>query len=588
MYRIPLQHLTLLLACLLPAALLRGAAVAATAMVVPEAPMVGERAEYRITFRNTTRLPNITTPRVDGLDFSDAMSTSSMQQIINGRMTVETSASWSFNAARTGAFTIPGRTVRIEGQDVAVPPVSFEAIPVDEETRSRALLRLEIPEGPFHVGEAIPARLGLFIRDDLGIGNITFPQRIGDDFIHDPFDDNPRRGRSRIDGRVYQGVVWDFILTPIRSGPAELRFSQSVTIQMSISDSRFPSIFSMSRTQSETLNLYSDPVEVVIQPLPEAGRPEAFSDAVGQFEFTAALSSHDLQVGEPITLTLALEGTGNFDRIGPPELSDWENWRVYPPKTDFTPQDERGLSGRKTFEYILIPQSTEITAIPELSYAYFDPQSEDYATTVIEAVPVSVRPSDKPAPDWSRNGEVEPDPTARIPDALLPIRPGTGRLLPLRDSLWQRPLFWSVQAAIAAVLLLARILQARRRRLRTDHRLARRHYGGRKVRKLLSQARQAAQAGNAAAFYAAARAAIQEKVSHLTNAPAEIKTLVSSDCLDILRQSSLPETRFDQCARLLDAADAHQFAGVEPAPEALSQQMDALESLISALNRLQQ
>ncbi|MFO7725996.1 MAG: BatD family protein, partial [Oceanipulchritudo sp.] len=411
---------------------LHGQNISAKADVSPEVVMEGVSAEYTITIVNSSRLPDINTPRIEGLDFDDTASTSSFRQIVNGRASIETRASWSFEATRTGSFTIPGRTLRISGEEVRVPPVSFEVVPMGEETRSRAFLQLEVTDGPYFVGQAIPAKLGLFVRNDLSLANIAFPERDGDAFLNGEFDNNPRRSRVRLKGRIYESFVWDFILTPIKAGPATLQFSQQVAVQIPVSDNSMPSIFNLRRSRTEELTLRSDLIETNVRQLPEEDRPDSFSDAVGEFDITADLSSRDLQVGEPITLTLALEGQGNFDRMAPPELGDWENWRVYQPQVEFTPSDEVGHEGRKVFEYILIPRSPAIEEIPEIAVSSFNPEARAYETTIIEAEPVTVKPSDTPLDSRSFSFDEEDNDTSgtRIPESLLPIRPNVGFLTP--------------------------------------------------------------------------------------------------------------------------------------------------------------
>jgi hypothetical protein len=562
--------------------------ISVRAEVNPSVVMVGERAEYTLRFINTTQIPNMATPRVDGLAFSSGMSTSSFRQIINGAVTVETRASWTFSPTRTGDFTIPGRTTRINGQTVEINPVSLKAVPMDEATRSRALLQLELPEGPFYVGQALPAKLGLFVRDDLSLSNIAFPERDGEGFLNTEFDDNPTRARTRVDGRRYEAFIWEFILTPIKAGPTSLRYTQNIAIQESLSDSRFPSIFNLSRTQTEPLSLFTDPLELDILPLPEEARPASFSDAIGQFTLTSALSSRELVVGEPITLTLTLTGTGNFDRISPPRVPEWDNWRLYPPKVEFQPDGELGLSGTKSFEYILIPQSEAIQEVPALEYAYFNPETGSYETIALEAEPVTVAPSSKPVGSslflGSNNAEEQAD--NRIPDALLPIRPETGKLL-AHETLWKSTPFWLVNGGFSVVLLASALVLRRRRRLRDDNRLARRHHGGKKIRRYLQEARQSADRGDPIAFFAAARSAIQERVSHLSKTEVEANTLVSSDCLDILTHSELPHSTIERCSKILQSADACQFAGASGAAKDLPSLADELSSLIVDLNRFQ-
>lgn len=567
---------------------LQGQNISARAEVSPEVVMEGVSAEYTITIVNSSRLPNINTPRIDGLAFDDPPSTSSFQQIVNGRASIETRATWSFQATRTGAFTIPGRTLRISGEEVRVPPASFEVVPMGEETRSRAFLQLEVADGPYYVGQAIPAKLGLFVRNDLSLANIAFPEREGDAFLNGEFDNNPQRSRVRLRGRIYEAFVWDFILTPIKAGPATLQFSQQVALQIPVSDNSMPSIFNLRRSRTEQLTLRSELVDTEILQLPKEDRPPSFSDAVGAFEISADLSSRDLQVGEPLTLTLALEGRGNFDRIAAPELSGWDNWRVYPPKVTFTPSGELGHEGRKVFEYILIPRLPTIEQIPEIAVSSFNPETRAYETTIIEAEPVTVRPSDSLSESrpFSFEGDEGVPSGSQVPDSLLPIRPNIGSLT-ASGSPWSRPGFVISNSALAALFLFLGVWNGRRQRLRHDQRHARRQVGNRRIRSALQKAREAASGEDPAAFYKAARSAIQERLSLFAREAVQARTLVSSDCEEIMREASLPESLRTDCLQILASADACEFAGHQPPPEALSRQAADLERVLIELNRVQ-
>jgi hypothetical protein len=560
--------------------------VSARAEVSPEIVMEGASAEYTIAIENTRRLPNFMTPRVDGLEFSDRMGTSTFQQIINGQATVETRATWSFQPRRTGRFTIPGRSTRINGEEVEIPPVTFEVVPMSADRRSRAFLQLEIPEGPFFVGQAVPARLGLFVRDDLSLANIAFPDREGDAFLNTEFDDNPQRSRVRIEGRIYEAFVWDFILTPIRSGEESLRYTQQIALQIPDRNNPFSGFFQ--RTRSEPVTLSTQSASLTLQPLPTDSRPEGFFDAIGLFDIRADLSSRDLQVGEPLTLTLTVEGEGNFARMAPPALPEWPDWRLYAPKESFEPADERGFAGRKAFEYILIPRSPEITEIPELRLATFNPQTGAYVSTIIEPEPVSVRPSDRPAgePAFSLADNAENAASSRIPETLLPIHPEMGRLRP-ESPPWTHPGFVAGNLLAAALFLGLGTWRHQRQRLRNDARLARRQSGNRKIRLALREAGEAARKGDSAAFYRAARFSIQERLCHFDPVTREARSLVSADCREIMLRRQLPETVINETMSLLDAADAHGFAGQRPSPDALEAQNQALVTIHNELNRIQ-
>lgn len=568
---------------------LQGQSVLARAEVNPSAVMVGESAVYSIRFLNASSVPDLNTPRVDGLDFNPTPSTRNLRQFINGRMSSEIELSWTFRPVREGTFVIPGRTVRIGGQDIEISAVELRAVPLSEEARSRALLRLEIPEPPYYVGQALPARLSLLVRRDLDLTNVAFPESTGDSFLHSEFDKNPARGTVRLQGRLYNVLSWEILITPIKSGTAELRFSQEIGIQVPSPDDPFQGLFSMSRRRSESYQVFTDPISTNVLPLPEEGRPERYGDAIGSFEAEASLAGTDLQVGEPVTFVITLTGKGNFERIAPPEIPEWENWRVYPPKVAFSPSDAIGFEGAKSFEYILIPQSADITEIPEFSYSTFDPEAGTYRTTSFGPIPVQVKPSDKPLDSGlflpeseGRDGLEQP----AVPRRILPLRTKPGTLIPAGSVLWQNPRFWIVNLLSGLLLLLCARGLHYRRRLEDDEALARRLSGNRKIRKALQQAGAAAASGNGAAFLEAARFALQERIAHLSSRNPEAKTLVTSDCLNILSERNVPDSLKSRIDELLNAADACQFAGALPAKSELAAMHKELINAISELSRL--
>jgi hypothetical protein len=553
----------------------------------PSVVMVGESASYSIRFLNTDSIPNLNTPRVANLEFSNTPGTSSYQQIINGKVSVETEMNWSFRPMKTGTYTIPGRTVQVRGENIKIPDVEIKVVPMDEEARSRALLQLEVPRPPYYVGQALPARLALLIRKDLNLSNVAFPESEGDAFQHSEFDNNPARGTITHEGRTYNALVWDILITPIKAGPAELSFRQNIALQFVSSDSRFPSIFTMSRTRTESTTVFSKSLETDVLSLPETDASDSFSGGIGNFKVTSTLSTTDLTVGEPITLTINLKGEGNFDRISPPDLPDWENWRIYPPKVTFTPEDTRSFKGEKSFEFIIIPQAESIDSIPEIAYASFNPKLGSYESTLLESVAVTIKPSDKSvdtSPFIPSMGKDAQD-SQQIPENILPLKPEPGDLHPSGSVLWKESRFWIINATVAVVLGLLAFWQFRRRRIRSDVTLSRRHAGSRQVRKALQKAQAAAKSGDVEAFLKPMRFVLQESICHLSKKNLEAKTLVTSDCLDILATHNVADPTPSKIAKILNAADAHQFAGSHLTPEDISSMYNDLTSIVSELNR---
>lgn len=575
---------TLLWLALLAAPTLQAQTVAIEAFADPPTVMVGESAQYTVRLHNAGGVPNMVAPRVDGLEFSGSASTSSSTQIINGRRSSFTELSWTFRGLREGEFTIPGRTVRIANENLVIPPVAVRVVPQSEEARSRARLLLEIPERSFYVGEAIPATLHLLVRRDLNLAGAEFPQTDEASVQHTPFSNSPRRGSVRYQGILYQTLTWDFHLTPVRNGSFNLQFAQNIVLQTTDPDTRNYGFFNFGRTRNEQLTVVNDAVTLNVLPLPTEGRPESFAGAVGDFRVEAHWSTSALTVGDPVTLTLRLSGTGNFDRIGAPELPAWGNWRIYPPRVEFESPGQSPIEGTKSFEYILLPESLDITELPAFSYSTFDPASGRYVTHFFAAQPITIAPAKDAGGETAFFNHSSGD-AARAPGSILPLRPEPGKLHSPRTNVWQSPLFWGVQGGIGALFLAAFLAESRNSRRHNDQRWQIADQQQRHLRQLLRKAALAARSGDALAVHIAARQILQILISQSADTLVEPGSLATADCIALLQRCNLGDDSCAEAIRLLETADALQFAGIPAAgvsAESAFQQLQRLTNEFSS------
>jgi hypothetical protein len=112
-------------------------------------------------------------------------------------------------------------------------------------------------------------------------------------------------------------------------------------------------------------------VSITVEPLPDA---PGFSGAVGRFKATASLDRDSVPLGEAATLRFRVEGTGNLKWIDRgPELS-LPGAKVFPPqaKSDLKTSPE-GMSGSRTWEFVVVPETSGTIQIPPIPFAYFDP-----------------------------------------------------------------------------------------------------------------------------------------------------------------------------------------------------------------------
>ena len=133
----------------------------------------------------------------------------------------------------------------------------------------------------------------------------------------------------------------------------------------------------------------SEALQITALPIPdEAG----FSGAVGKFRATATLDKSSVALGEAATLRFRVDGTGNLKWIDKGPALVVPGAKVYPPSTssDLKP-GPGGISGSKTWEFAIVPETAGSLEVPPLALAYFDPAAERIVRAETPALKVDVQ-----------------------------------------------------------------------------------------------------------------------------------------------------------------------------------------------------
>ncbi len=133
-------------------------------------------------------------------------------------------------------------------------------------------------------------------------------------------------------------------------------------------------------------------VQVEVREVPSP-RPATFCGGIGQYTVSAAASPTTLRVGDPLTLTLAVErgkGSGSLDLVSAPDVS--ANPQV---AADFEIIDKNPTGQTagdvKRFAYAMRPRRAGV-GIPPLSVTVFNPDNEEF--TGIETDPIALSVSE--------------------------------------------------------------------------------------------------------------------------------------------------------------------------------------------------
>ena len=191
------------------------------------------------------------------------------------------------------------------------------------------------------------------------------------------------------------------------------------------------------------------PVTVTVEPLPDA---PGFSGAVGRFRTSATLDRDVVPLGEAAMLRFRVEGTGNLKWIDRAPEVVARGARVFPPqaKSDLKTTAE-GITGSRTWEFVVVPETGGAVEVPPLPFSWFDPAAG--RIVIAETAPLALRveggtvaaglPVPAPAAGAARAGGALPlrADLDRLPAAGLALSGralalGAGAALLLHAGLW--------------------------------------------------------------------------------------------------------------------------------------------------------
>ncbi|MDD2764452.1 MAG: BatD family protein [Opitutaceae bacterium] len=234
----------------------------------------------------------------------------------------------------------------------------------------------------------------------------------------------PEQFESSSGGEPRVGLIYKtrgYIPAP---GPCKIpAAAQEVVLVVNTSGSLFSYPFSSPEMVQHTVT--SNEPALTIKPLPD-GAPADFGGAVGQFTFTSKVVPLSVAVGEPITWTLELAGTGNWpDLHGLPAREVSKDFKVLQPQAKRTPAEGKLFDGTLNEDAVLIPTKPGTYTLGPVSYSYFDPRRGTYQTVKTGQVTVTITPP----------GAAEPGtqslftPESKTP-AVKPKAPGSAAYTP--------------------------------------------------------------------------------------------------------------------------------------------------------------
>jgi hypothetical protein len=227
---------------------------------------------------------------------------------------------------------VPAASIRVRSQENDLLTGEFEWVVTELG---------DIPDS-LTVGQRVKTSLNLYVLE--GLRKVTFgnPVPVGSDFSLDQIVPGPT---ETVDSRGiyrYRLYSWPLTFTPLRNGRIAIAFKTTVNFRIPNDRLEFIRSIRMGNdlgrsnieallmdSTEESLTVFTDNLRVSVESLDDQVAPDDFSGAIGVFELEADLDQTNLQVGEPVDLTVVVSGTGNFGAFDPPEINLDKRWRVF-------------------------------------------------------------------------------------------------------------------------------------------------------------------------------------------------------------------------------------------------------------------
>ncbi len=121
-------------------------------------------------------------------------------------------------------------------------------------------------------------------------------------------------------------------------------------------------------------------------------KPSDFSDQVGSnYKIAIDYSTNSLKTNDPLDVKVTISGKGNLKQLATPQLNFPPDFEVFDPEIkDNVKISSSGISGKKTFNFLVIPRHRGSYEIPDYTFSYFDVNSKKYKTLTASGTKINV------------------------------------------------------------------------------------------------------------------------------------------------------------------------------------------------------
>ena len=351
---------------------------------------LGINERVRIDFIIDKDGDNFTPPEFSNFRIVAGPSQSIKNSWINGKRSYSKTYTYFLSPIEKGNFKIGQASVEVDGETyktMALNVVVTSAVdkPLNPNDPSYVAdknihLVAEVSKTNPYLNEPVSIVYKLYVSQDTGVNNwreLDAPR------YADFWSKNINIKNLTVENGTYKGELYRYVilrktvLYPQKTGQLSIEpLVLDITVQ---TPSNRRDFFGQILNNTVNKTVSAGKLKINVKPLPDEGKPENFSGAVGKFDLLVTTSKKELLLSEAFQLNLEIKGNGNFNLFSFPSINLPQSLEVYEPErlekliTNF-----KGIKGSIKDQYTIVPSSPGKYSIPKISFNYFDPKDSRY------------------------------------------------------------------------------------------------------------------------------------------------------------------------------------------------------------------
>ena len=421
---------------------------------------LGENERLRVDFKMNKDGDNFNPPDFANFDVIGGPNTSVSNSWMNGVRSYAKTYSYFLSPKRQGTLKIGEATIEIDGEiyrtkDVNVlvtAPVQRPNDPYNTETVATENIHLiaEVSNSNPYLNEAITVVYKLYVSVNTGVRNW---RELDNPKYNDFWSQNIEIKGLQVQNGKYKGedyryvVLRKTVLYPQKTGKLDIEpYVLDVTVEV---PTNRRDIFGGRHMATVNRTVSAGNRTINVKPLPEEGKPDDFSGAVGDFKFNVITSKSELNASESLDARVEVTGSGNMKLFQLPELNLPSSLEVYEPEhNENVRTDLGGMRGSISDNYTVVPQYKGKYPIPSISFSYFDLKTKTYkrissGEIIIDVIegPINATASDKNITSIGEDGKQKVESNN---DQFAYIKPSSNLVAINQEPFFKSTAFWSM------------------------------------------------------------------------------------------------------------------------------------------------